>query len=60
MPARRDCQPNLQKVTPIKEKVIVAHVLDLNLQGFLLSLNAVQAMANKLLAERDTKLVGQR
>jgi hypothetical protein len=52
MPLRRDCAPNLQKITPIKEEVVVAHILDLDSRGFLPSLNYVQYMANKLLAKR--------
>jgi len=51
-PSQRDCQPNLQKVTPIKEEVIVARILDLNLRGFPPSLNNVRYIANKLLAKR--------
>jgi len=59
-PARRDCQPNLQKVTPLKEEVIITHILDLDSRGFPPSLLAIRVMANKLLAERGAELVSQR
>ena len=51
--ARRDCQPNLKKLANPKEEAIIKHVLDLNAQGFLPSLDNVQYIANKLLAKRS-------
>ena len=29
-PARRDCQPNLRKLTQLEEEVIVSYILDLD------------------------------
>jgi hypothetical protein len=60
MPSRRDCKPNLKKVTLIKEEVIVTHILDFDLRGFLPSLNDVRYIANKLLAGRGAQPVGMR
>ena len=58
MPARRDCQPNnSQEVTPLKEEVVIKHILDLDLRGFSPSLNAVREIANKLLAARSAEKV---
>jgi hypothetical protein len=58
--SRRDCQPNMKKLTNPKEEAIIKHVLDLNLRGFLPSLNDVRYMANKLLAKRGAQPVGMR
>jgi hypothetical protein len=33
-PARRDCPPNLKKLTQLEEEVIVSYTLDLALRGF--------------------------
>ena len=59
MPARRDCQPTLKKLTKPKEEAIIRNILNLNLRGFPPSLTAVQVVANKLLAKRGAKLVGR-
>jgi hypothetical protein len=58
-PARRDCQPNSKKVTPLEEEAIVTHILDLESKGYPLSLDDVRRMANTLLAERDAGTVGK-
>ena len=50
--ARRNCEPNLKKLTKLEEEVITRHILDLDSRGFPPTLNAVQDMANKLLTER--------
>ena len=52
IPLQRDCEPNLKKLTKLEEEVIIRHILDINLQGFAPSLDAVQDIANKLLAAR--------
>jgi hypothetical protein len=40
------------KLTATEEEVIKQYILELDLRGFAPLLNAVQEMANKLLAER--------
>ena len=57
--ARRDCEPNLKKLTKLEEEVITRHILDLDSRGFPPTLNAVQDMADKLLAERGAGQVGK-
>ena len=57
--ARRDCKPNLKKLSKLEEEVIVRHILDLDLQGFAPTLGAVWDMADKLLAERGAGKVGK-
>jgi hypothetical protein len=59
-PARRDCQPNSLKITPLKEEIVARCILDLDSRGFPPSLDNVRVMANKLLAERGAELVGIR
>jgi hypothetical protein len=59
-PTRCDCQPNSLKVTPLEEEVVTRYILDLDSRGFPPSLDNVQVMANKLLADRSAKLVGIR
>ena len=49
---QRDCQPKLKKITKLEEEVIVGYILDLDLQGFAPSLDAVRDMADKLLSKR--------
>ena len=58
MSARRDCQPNLKKLTKLEEEVIVKHILDLNLRGFSPTYAAVRDMADRLLAARGAGQVG--
>jgi len=57
-PARRNCKPNLKKLTKLKEEVVIKHILDLNSRGFSPSLNAVREIADKLLATRSAEKVG--
>ena len=52
-PIRRDCEPNLKKLTKLKEEVIVRHILDLNPRGFAPTLGTIQDIADKLLAKRS-------
>ena len=40
-PTRRDCEPNLKKLTKLKEEVIVRHILDLDTRGFAPTLGAI-------------------
>jgi hypothetical protein len=49
---RRDCQPNLKKLTQLEEEVIVRYILDLDQRGFSPTYAAVRDMADKLLATR--------
>ena len=58
MPARRDCQPNLKKLTQLEEEVIVSYILDLDQRGFAPTYAAVRDMADKLLAARGGGQVG--
>jgi hypothetical protein len=51
--ARRDCQPNLKKLTQLEEEVVVKYILDLDLRGFAPTYAAVRDMANSLLAARS-------
>jgi hypothetical protein len=57
-PARRDCQPNSEKLTQREEQVIVSYILDLDQRGFAPTYAAVRDMANKLLAARGAGQVG--
>ena len=57
-PARRDCQPNLKKLTKLEEQVIIDHVLNLDLRGFSPTYAAVRDMADRLLAARGAGQVG--
>ena len=50
--ARRDCEPNLKKLTKLEEEVIVRHILELDSRRFAPILGAVQDIADKLLTER--------
>ena len=52
-PTRRNCKPNLKKLTKLEEEVIIRHILDLDTRGFAPTLGAVQDMADKLLAKRS-------
>jgi phage portal protein BeeE len=52
--ARRNCQPNLKKLTQQEEKVIIKYILNLNLYGFPPIYLAVRDIANRLLAVRGT------
>jgi hypothetical protein len=56
---RRDMTPNLQKLTLKEEEAIVRYILDLDSRGFPPRPQAVQEMADLLLAERDALPVGK-
>jgi hypothetical protein len=58
VPARRNCQPNSEKLTQVEEEVIVTYILDLDQRGFAPALSAVRDMADKLLAARSGGRVG--
>jgi hypothetical protein len=57
-PARRDCTPNNRKLTSLEELAIVQYILDLDSRGFPPRPQAVQEMADLLLAERGGTPVG--
>jgi hypothetical protein len=57
-PARRDCQPNLKKLTTVEEEVIVSYIIKLDLRGFAPTYAAVGNIANRLLAARGADQVG--
>jgi hypothetical protein len=59
IPARRDCQPNLKKVTPLEEEVIFCYILDLDARGFPPSIKDVRVIANTLLAQRGAAPVSR-
>ena len=52
-PARRDCQPNLKKLTITEEEVIASYIIELDLRGFAPTYAAVCDIANRLLAARS-------
>ena len=56
---RRDCTPNLMKLTSTEELVIVQHILKLDERGYPPRLTDVEDMANSLLAERNQPPVGK-
>jgi hypothetical protein len=56
--ARRDCQPNLKKLTTVEEEVIVSYIIKLDLRGFAPTYAAVRNIANRLLAARNANQVG--
>ena len=58
-PPRRDCTPNLMKLTSTEEEVIVQHILKLDERGYPPRLADVEDMANSLLAERCQPSVGK-
>jgi hypothetical protein len=59
MPARRDSTPNSRKLSPYEESTIVQYILDLDSRGFPPRPQAVQEMADLLLADRDAPPVGK-
>jgi hypothetical protein len=54
--SRRDSLPNSRKLTPIEELAIVQYILNLDSRGFPPWPQAVQEIADLLLAERDASL----
>jgi hypothetical protein len=56
--ARRDCQPNTQKLTIVEEEVIVNYILDLDSRGFSPTYAIVREMADRLLSYRGGGQVG--
>jgi hypothetical protein len=59
MTSRRDSTPNSRKLTPTEELAIVRYILDLDSRGFPPRPQAVQEMADLLLAERDASPVSK-
>jgi hypothetical protein len=57
MTSRRDIIPNSRKLTPTEELAIVQYIFDLDSRGFPPWPQAVQEMADLLLAARDASLV---
>ena len=55
---KRDCEPKSKKLTKLEETVIYNYIIDLDERGFAPTLNAVRAMADRLLGERGGSLVG--
>ncbi|KAI8648953.1 HTH CENPB-type domain-containing protein [Fusarium sp. Ph1] len=58
--SRRDTIPNSRRLSDLEEQIIVQFILDLDARGFPPRLRAVEAMANRLLADRDAPPVGKR
>jgi helix-turn-helix, Psq domain len=58
IPSRRNSTPNSRNLTPTEELAIVRYILDLDSRGFPPRPQAVQEMADLLLAQRDASLVG--
>ncbi len=59
MTSRRDFTPNSQKLTPKEELAVIRYILDLDSRGFPPRPQAIQEMADLLLAKRDAPLVGK-
>jgi hypothetical protein len=55
---RRDCLPNMKKLTELEESMIIQHSLDLDSRGFSPQLSLIRDMANRLLAVRAGGQVG--
>jgi hypothetical protein len=55
---RRDCTPNLRKLTDLEVEELIKHILNLDLRGFSPKLHEVADMANHLRASRGASLVG--
>jgi hypothetical protein len=58
VPARRDCQPNTQKLTKIEEEVIVSYILNLDSRGFSPTYAIIREIADRLLSYRGGGQVG--
>ena len=59
MPSQCDSTPNSQKLTPTEELAIVQYILDLDSHGFPPQPQAVQEMADLLLAQCNMSPVGK-
>jgi helix-turn-helix, Psq domain len=55
---KRDYKPKLKKLTKLKETVIYNYIIDLDERGFAPTLNAVRAIADRLLSKRGGRPVG--
>ena len=54
---RHDCEPNLKKLTCLKEDIIIQYILNLDVRGFSPILVEVRDIANKLLRAQGKDLV---
>jgi hypothetical protein len=62
MAGRTSCdetRPNRQKLTTLKEEVIIRNILDLDSRGFAPRLAGVEDMANYILESRGGERVGK-
>jgi hypothetical protein len=50
IPSKHDCISKSKKLTKLEEEVIIQYSLDLDLRGFLLQLNLIRDIVNRLLA----------
>jgi hypothetical protein len=57
--ARRDISPSCKNLTKLEEDTIIQRIIKLNSQAFFPRLSAVEAMANRLLRDRDASRVGK-
>jgi hypothetical protein len=57
--SRRDCEPNLKRLTKLEEEVIVQRVLEESVRGIPSSKADVRDMADRLLRDRNSKPVGK-
>ena len=56
---RCNIQPSSQKLTNLKESVIVQHILDLDSPSFPLRIRYVKDIANRILSERGVRRVNK-
>jgi hypothetical protein len=57
--SRRDYKPKSKNLTKLEEEAIIAHILELDSQGFAPTLCAVRDMADKLRSKRGAGPVGK-
>jgi hypothetical protein len=57
--SRRDCEPNLKRLTKLEEEVIVQRVLEESARGIPSSKADVRDMADRLLRDRNSKPIGK-